>query len=103
MVSIKDLPDLSTDDSEHIVEYINEYQYVLNISYNDECVPGAGSAIFLHCLGAVKPYTGGCVAIPEDKMLFVMQNVDPDSVVVIDSLQVLSPETWDAMGLSPEE
>ena len=103
MVSIKDLPDLSTDDSEHIVEYINEYQYVLNISYNDECVPGAGSAIFLHCLGAVKPYTGGCVAIPEDKMLFVMQNVDPDCVVVIDSLQVLSPETWDAMGLSPEE
>jgi hypothetical protein len=36
-------------------------------------------------------------------MLFVMQNVDPDCVVVIDSLQVLSPETWDAMGLSPEE
>jgi L,D-peptidoglycan transpeptidase YkuD (ErfK/YbiS/YcfS/YnhG family) len=102
MVSIADLPDLNTGDSEHIVDYTNEYQYCLNISYNAEGTPGLGSAIFLHCLGAVKPYTGGCVAIPKDKMVTVMQNVSEDCVVVIDSLRELSPATWNQMGLLPE-
>ena len=99
MVSIKDYPGLSKDDSEHIVDYDVHYQYCLNISYNEACVPGAGSAIFLHCLGPYKPYTGGCVAIPRDQMIKVLQLVDPECVVVIDSLRNLSPETWDAWGL----
>lgn len=100
MVSIKDLPDLNTDDSEHIVDYINEYQYCLNISYNEEGTPGLGSAIFLHCLGAIKPYTGGCVAIPQDKMLTVMQNVTEDCVVVIDSMDKMIPSLWESLNLS---
>ncbi len=99
MVDIRDLPDLSKDDSEHIVEYQVHYQYCLNISYNESCVPGLGSAIFLHCLGPNKPYTGGCVAIPQDKLVYVLQHVDPACTVVIDSLEVLSPETWAAWGL----
>ena len=99
MVSILDLPDLDTDNSEHIVEYDVHYQYCLNISYNEACTPGLGSAIFLHCLGPYKPYTGGCVAIPQDQLIKVLQRVDPNCVVVIDSLQNLSPETWSAWGL----
>lgn len=95
MVNIKDLPDLNTEDSEHIVDYPVHYQYCLNISYNDTGTPGAGSAIFLHCLGPQKPYTGGCVAIPKDKIISVMQNVDSDCVVVIDSLEKISPELWE--------
>ena len=87
MVSIKDMPDLDTENSEHIVDYTYHYQYCLNISYNDKCVPGDGSAIFLHCLGPNKPYTGGCVAIPKNQMIKVMQNVQPDCVVLIDSLK----------------
>ena len=94
MVSIKDLPDLSLDDSEHIVDYTFQYQYCLNISYNADGTPGLGSAIFLHCLGPYKPYTGGCVAIPQEQMVKVMQNVREDCVVVIDSLWNLSPDTW---------
>ena len=101
MVSLRDLPDLNTGDSEHIVDYSREYQYCLNISYNEAGTPGLGSAIFLHCLGALKPYTGGCVAIPQEKMLTVMQQVRPDCVVVIDSLRTLSPETWESLGLEP--
>lgn len=88
-VSIKDYPDLDTENSEHIVDYTRHYQYCLNISYNDECVPGDGSAIFLHCLGPYRPYTGGCVAIPENQMIFVMRHVKPDCVVVIDTLENL--------------
>lgn len=103
LVSLRDCPDLNVEDSEHIVDYVNQYQYCLNISYNEECIPGRGSAIFLHCLGPQKPYTGGCVAIPKDKMLTVMQNVRPDCAVVIDSLRYLSPELWDAWGLEPQE
>ena len=36
MVSIKDYPNLNTEDSEHIVDYQYEYQYCMNISYNEE-------------------------------------------------------------------
>ena len=99
MVSVNDLPDLSVDDCEHLIDYVNEYQYCLNISYNEDGVPGVGSAIFLHCFGAVKPYTGGCVAIPTDRMITVLQNVREDCVVVIDSLQTLSPDLWEQLGL----
>ena len=99
MVNIKDFPNLSKDDSEHIIDYTYEYQYCLNISYNEEGTAGKGSAIFLHCLGAYKPYTGGCVAIPKSEMEKVMKNVNKDCVVVIDSLKNLSPETWEKLGL----
>lgn len=90
MVSIKDLPGLDMDNSEHIVDYKYEYRYCLNISFNEDAVPGKGSAIFLHCLGSLKPYSGGCVAIPEYIMSQVMQRVDPNCVVVIDTVENLN-------------
>ena len=92
MVSIRDYPDLNTEDSEHIVDYRYEYRYCLNISYNEDGTAGKGSAIFLHCFGDRKPRTGGCVAIPEEQMYFVMRHVDPDCVVVIDSMENLGAE-----------
>ena len=87
MVDIRDVPDLVMDDSEHIVDYEYQYQYCLNISFNEDGTPGRGSAIFLHCLGPAKPWTGGCVAIPENIMKLVMQNVREDCVVCIDTLE----------------
>ena len=92
LVDIRDYPDLDVDNSEHIVDYTYEYQYCLNISYNDEGTPGLGSAIFLHCMGDRKPRTGGCVAIPIEQMYFVMRHVSPDCVVVIDTLEDLGGE-----------
>ena len=105
MVNIRDCPELKMDDSEHIVDYEYQYQYCLNISFNEEGTPGRGSAIFLHCFGPLKPYTGGCVALPENIMEQVMQRVQPDCVVVIDTLERLSPETWKDWGfeLSAQE
>ncbi|MCR4676594.1 MAG: L,D-transpeptidase family protein [Sphaerochaetaceae bacterium] len=99
MVNIKDFPDLNKEDSEHLVDYEWQYKYCLNISWNEDGTAGKGSAIFLHCLGPQKPYTGGCVAIPMDKMVTVLKNVDKDCVVVIDSLKNLSPELWEQWGL----
>ena len=97
LVSLKDLPglDLESGDSEHISEYIYHYQYCLNISYNEDCVPGLGSAIFLHCFGPARPFTGGCVSIPEECMKYVMQQVDENTVVVIDSYETLAgSDSW---------
>lgn len=101
MVSIKDLPDLDTDESEHIVEYPYHYQYCMNISWNEKGEKGKGSAIFLHCLGPYKPYTGGCVAIPQDKVITAMQNVKKDCVVVIDTLKNIAPDYYDDWDLGP--
>ena len=89
MVDIRDYPDLDLTNSEHIVDYEYHYRYCLNISFNEEGTPGRGSAIFLHCLSPVKPYTGGCVAIPENIMKLVMQKVREDCVVIIDTFENL--------------
>ncbi len=93
MADVRELPGLDTEASEHIVNYDPHYTYAMNISYNEAGTPGLGSAIFLHCFGPYKPYTGGCVAIPVADMRFVMQKVRPDCVVVIGDLRKLSPET----------
>ena len=89
MVDIKDYPTLDMENSEHIIDYEYQYQYCLNISFNEDGSAGRGSAIFLHCIGPLKPYTGGCVAMPENIMKMVMQRVDKDCVVVIDTLDNL--------------
>lgn len=99
MVDIREFPGVDTENSEHIVDYNPHYIYCMNISYNENGTPGLGSAIFLHCFGPAKPYTGGCVALPEEMMCFVMQHVRPDCVVVIDTLQKFSPETAAAWGI----
>ena len=90
MVRLSEVPELNMENSEHIVDYEYQYQYCLNISFNEEGAPGRGSAIFLHCLGPEKPWTGGCVAIPENIMKLVMQQVQPDCVVVIDTMENLN-------------
>ena len=89
LVNIKDYPDLDMTDSEHIVDYDYQYRYCLNISFNDDGTPGRGSAIFLHCFGPEKPFTGGCVAVPENIMKIIMQKVKPDCVVVINTKEEL--------------
>ena len=103
MVDIRDYPELARDDSEHIVDYEYQYQYCMNISFNEDGTPGRGSAIFLHCLGPEKPYTGGCVAIPENMMKLVMQRVKPDCVVIIDQMETICPEVWEAWGFARTE
>ena len=84
MVNINDYPDLDKKNSEHLIDYTKAYQYCLNISFNDECTPGRGSAIFLHCTGNNK-YTAGCVAVSKDTMVKIMKCVDPECLVVIDT------------------
>ena len=80
--STRDASGFDMKESEHIVEYVKPYQYCLNISYNEQGTPGLGSAIFLHCYSD-KPYTGGCVAIPEADMKRFLTSVQPDCRIAI--------------------
>lgn len=72
--------------AEHICEYEQSYHYVLATSYNSECIPGAGSAVFLHCTSENGEFTAGCVAIPEVYMKKIMERVDTECVLIIDAM-----------------
>ena len=92
LVSIKDVPELDTENSEHITDYVYQYQYVLNLGYNTECVEQNGFAFFFHCMGDRKPYTGGCVAVPENTMKQIMQNIKPGCRITIDTMENLGAD-----------
>lgn len=67
---------------EHLIEYGAAYHYGIFPDYNRECVPGKGSAIFLHCFGR-NPYTAGCVAVSEENMIAILRACDLNSRMVI--------------------
>lgn len=71
------------DSAEHISDYPDTYAYVLSIDYNTDCVPGEGSAIFLHCSNG-KP-TLGCVAIPTEDMIFILNHIQKGCHIIIDT------------------
>lgn len=67
--------------AEHIIAEGESYHYVLATDYNSDCVPGVGSAIFMHC----NPTGGaGCIALSEESMIEIMQQILPECVIVID-------------------
>lgn len=87
LVSTRDLPDLDVEECEHIAEFDYAYRYVLNMGYNAECEVRKGFGFFLHSFRVNRPYTGGCVAVPEDIMRFIMQHVKPGCRIAIGSLE----------------
>lgn len=74
------IPDWSS--AEHIQSCGGAYNYVLSINYNTECIPGKGSAFFLHC-STGKP-TAGCVSVPESEMIQILKLFQPGCLIVID-------------------
>ncbi len=92
LVSIRDVPDLDTGNSEHITDYQYQYQYVLNLGYNSECAVKKGYAFFFHCFGDRKPYTGGCVSVPENTMKIIMQHIKPGCKITIDTMDHLGAD-----------
>jgi len=92
LISIKDYPDLDTEKSERIADYDYAYLYALNMGYNSECIPEKGCAVFFHSFRVNRPYTGGCVAVPEDIMKFIIQHIRPGCKITIDSLEKFEGE-----------
>ena len=60
------------------------YNYALALNYNPDCIPGKGSAIFLHCYTA-SPDNGsaGCIRLPEERMKELVRTVTDKSRIVI--------------------
>lgn len=60
------------------------YNYGLVLDYNKDCIPGAGSAIFMHCTKSTAD-TGsqGCIRIPEELMKQVVQSMDETGKIII--------------------
>ena len=58
------------------------YNYAIVLNYNADCVPGKGSAIFLHCSGS-RESTAGCIAIPEKTLKALLQSLKPGAKIVI--------------------
>ena len=81
IIDIKDHPHECA--GEHMIDCSPEYNYGLFIDYNKDCVPGLGSAIFLHCKGA-KTYTGGCIAVDEECMVQILLAADNNTRIIID-------------------
>lgn len=63
------------ESAEHLIDYPQSYHYGIVIKYNMEpVIANKGSAIFLHC--STGNYTAGCVSLPENAMINVLQWVD---------------------------
>ena len=67
---------------EHMIKYVPSYNYGVATTYNDSNTPGLGAAIFFHCTSE-SPWTAGCVAVPEDFMVQILQKSDPGLKICI--------------------
>ena len=71
-----------SNNSEHLIRYLPQYNYALFIDYNKENIYGKGSAIFLHCFGKY-PYTLGCVSIAENDMIKILKTINKAARICI--------------------
>ncbi|MCR5340807.1 MAG: L,D-transpeptidase family protein [Saccharofermentans sp.] len=69
-------------EGEQMYYYSPEYNYGIETDFNTNNEYGKGSAVFIHCMG-VKPYTGGCIALPEDDMKYILQDAEPGLKIII--------------------
>ncbi|WP_212753941.1 L,D-transpeptidase family protein [Nakamurella aerolata] len=68
--------------SENLYNVGTAYNYAVNIGYNLQRVPGAGSAFFLHV--STGGPTAGCVAIAQTSLQAIMRWLDPAQHPTID-------------------
>lgn len=69
--------------AEHLINVNPCYNYVLALSYNENCIPGKGSAIFLHGLHPQKNWSEGCIAIDQEFVKQLVCQADARTKIVI--------------------
>ena len=67
---------------EDMYHLVPQYNYGLITDYNKACVYPKGSHIFIHVKGP-RPYTGGCIALDEARMVQLLRLADTTLTVVI--------------------
>lgn len=82
--SVTDHSGCSINNDEKLIDYPGSYNYFASFNYNPGNVPGVGCAYFLHC--AKGNYTMGCIGIPESNMIYLLQNIDTSTVMIIDQV-----------------
>ena len=70
------------DGGEHLIEYSPQYDYAFMFDYNSEGAHGRGAAFFFHVKGK-NEFTGGCIAVSEENMKFILKNLRFGSKVCI--------------------
>lgn len=69
---------------EHMSRQGISYNYGLALNYNEDCVRGKGSAIFLHCYTETNDSgSAGCIRVPEENMKQLIQSVDANTRIII--------------------
>ncbi|MDD3338730.1 MAG: L,D-transpeptidase family protein [Lachnospiraceae bacterium] len=81
-VSTDSVNGFDKSDSEHLITYNPAYNYAMDIGYNTSCTPYKGAAIFLHCFSK-SSYTGGCIAIPENNMIQILNHIQVGCKILI--------------------
>ena len=70
--------------AEELAKVVPSYNYALALDYNtEERIPGKGSAIFLHGIHPQKTWTEGCIAIPEERVKQLVQELKPEARIGI--------------------
>lgn len=69
--------------AEHLIKVNPCYNYVLALGYNEDCISGKGSAIFLHGMHPQKNWSEGCVAIDQEYVKQLVCQVDAQTKIVI--------------------
>lgn len=67
--------------AEHLIDYKDQYEYLIEIKANKDNIPGKGSAIFLHCSNGEA--TSGCIAVDKTVMQKLIENVDKTTKIII--------------------
>lgn len=77
------LPEVRWGSFERMRRDDHVYEVGAVIEHNERCVPGAGSAIFLHVWGAPGAPTSGCTAMSRDDVLTVLRWLEPAAAPVL--------------------
>ena len=80
LIDIREHP--HTCSGEHLIEYTTAYQYGMFLDYNPDNVYKKGAAIFLH-VKSPNPYTSGCIAVDQDRMIYLLRNVEKGAKICI--------------------
>lgn len=73
-------------EGEKLADYPVEYKLAFVLGYNRKQPEwGRGSAIFLHCKGAKKWNTAGCISLPERRIRTLVESLEPGAVIKIAS------------------
>ena len=74
----------SWNSAENLAAASPYYNYALALDYNQDCVPGKGSAIFLHCFTASADNgSAGCIRLPEARAKELVQSATGQTRIVI--------------------